>query len=50
MTVKELKEKLENVQDDAKVTLIDMDSIWQSGQYDVEDICIENEGKTVLIM
>jgi hypothetical protein len=50
MTVKELKEKLENVQDDAKVMLIDMDSIWQSGRYDVEDICIENEGKTVLIM
>ena len=50
MTVKELKEKLENVQDDAKVMLIDMDSIWQSGRYDVTDICIENEGKTVLIM
>ncbi len=50
MTVKELKEKLENVPDDAKVVLIDMDSIWQFGRIDVEDICVENEGKTVLIM
>lgn len=52
MTVKELKEKLEvlNVRDDAKLTLIDMDSNWQSGRDDVEDIRIENEGETVLIM
>ena len=49
MTVKELRELLTAFPDDAKVVLIDMDSILQSERIDVTEVELEKDGRSVII-
>lgn len=49
MTVKQLKELLNKMPDDAEIVLIDYDSLWQAGRIRVSKVEIEEDGQLVLI-
>lgn len=50
MTVEQLMDSLEKMPKDAKVTILDHDSLWQTGRIDVENVEKENRNGEITVL
>ena len=50
MTVEQLMESLKKMPKDAKVTILDYDSLWQTGRIDVENVEKENRNGEITVL
>lgn len=50
MTVEQLMDSLKKMPKDAKVTILDYDSLWQTGRIDVENVEKENRNGEIAIL
>ena len=50
MTVEQLMDSLKKMPKDAKVTILDYDSLWQTGRIDVENVEKENRNGEITVL
>jgi hypothetical protein len=50
MTVEQLMDSLKKMPKDAKVTILDYNSLWQTGRIDVENVEKENRNGEITVL